>query len=71
MITTTFVVDQGDIALNVSEMIIPGRVVLLAEALEGVSEIVRVPRQSVFAAYHQHSMPDLQPGFSDAAGRVA
>ena len=39
-ILTSFVVDLGDIALNVTAMIITGSVVLLAEALEGGSDLV-------------------------------
>jgi divalent metal cation (Fe/Co/Zn/Cd) transporter len=35
-ILTSFLVDLGDIALNVTVMIITGSVVLLAEALEGI-----------------------------------
>ena len=39
-IVTSFLVDLGDIALNVTVMIITGSVVLLAEALEGGSDLV-------------------------------
>lgn len=39
-ILTSFLVDLGDIALNVAAMIITGSVVLLAEALEGASDLV-------------------------------
>jgi divalent metal cation (Fe/Co/Zn/Cd) transporter len=39
-ILTSFLVDLGDIALNVTVMIITGSVVLLAEALEGASDLV-------------------------------
>src|SRR5688572_31165410 len=39
-ILTSFLVDLGDIALNVTAMIITGSVVLLAEALEGGSDLV-------------------------------
>ena len=39
-IVTSFLVDLGDIALNVTAMIITGSVVLLAEALEGGSDLV-------------------------------
>ena len=39
-ILTSFLVDVGDIALNVTAMIITGSVVLLAEALEGGSDLV-------------------------------
>ncbi len=39
-ITTSFFVDLGDIAINVIAMIITGSVVLLAEALEGGSDLV-------------------------------
>ena len=39
-ILTSFLVDLGDIALNVTVMIITGSVVLLAEALEGGSDLV-------------------------------
>src|SRR5688500_7490054 len=39
-VTTSFLVDLGDIALNVTAMIITGSVVLLAEALEGGSDLV-------------------------------
>lgn len=39
-IVTSFVVDLGDIALNVTAMVITGSVVLLAEALEGGSDLV-------------------------------
>jgi cation diffusion facilitator family transporter len=39
-IVTSFVVDLGDIALNVTAMIITGSVVLLAEALEGGSDLI-------------------------------
>src|SRR5687767_15948899 len=39
-ILTSFLVDLGDIALNVTVMIITGSVVLLAEALEGSSDLV-------------------------------
>lgn len=39
-ITTSFLVDLGDIGLNVTAMIITGSVVLLAEALEGGSDLV-------------------------------
>src|SRR5688500_10466135 len=39
-IVTSFVVDLGDIALNVTAMIITGSVVLLAEAFEGGADLV-------------------------------
>jgi divalent metal cation (Fe/Co/Zn/Cd) transporter len=39
-ILTSFLVDLGDIALNVTAMIFTGSVVLLAEALEGGSDLV-------------------------------
>ncbi len=39
-IVTSFLVDLGDIALNVTAMIITGSVVLLAEALEGGSDLI-------------------------------
>lgn len=39
-IVTSFIVDLGDIALNVTAMLITGSVVLLAEALEGGSDMV-------------------------------
>jgi cation diffusion facilitator family transporter len=39
-VLTSFLVDLGDIALNVTAMIITGSVVLLAEALEGASDLV-------------------------------
>jgi hypothetical protein len=39
-ILTSFLVDLGYIALNVTAMIITGSVVLLAEALEGGSDLV-------------------------------
>jgi cation diffusion facilitator family transporter len=39
-IVTSFLVDLGDIALNVTAMLITGSVVLLAEALEGGSDLV-------------------------------
>ena len=39
-VTTSFLVDLGDIALNVTVMIITGSVVLLAEAFEGASDLV-------------------------------
>ena len=39
-ILTSFLVDLGDIALNVTGMLITGSVVLLAEALEGGSDLV-------------------------------
>lgn len=39
-ILTSFVVDLGDIALNVAAMLITGSVVLLAEAFEGGSDLV-------------------------------
>ena len=39
-ILTSFLVDLGDVALNVTAMIITGSVVLLAEALEGGSDLV-------------------------------
>ncbi len=39
-IVTSFVVDLGDIALNVAAMLLTGSVVLLAEALEGASDLV-------------------------------
>ena len=39
-IVTSFVVDLGDIALNVTAMIVTGSVVLLAEALEGGSDLI-------------------------------
>src|SRR5688572_20194398 len=39
-IVTSFVVDLGDVALNVTAMIITGSVVLLAEALEGGSDLI-------------------------------
>ena len=39
-ITTSFLVDLGDIGLNVAAMILTGSVVLLAEALEGGSDLV-------------------------------
>lgn len=39
-IVTSFLVDLGDIALNVTAMVITGSVVLLAEALEGGSDLV-------------------------------
>src|SRR5688500_7715090 len=39
-ILTSFIVDLGDIALNVTAMIVTGSVVLLAEALEGGSDLI-------------------------------
>lgn len=39
-IVTSFLVDLGDIALNVTAMVITGSVVLLAEAFEGGSDLV-------------------------------
>ncbi len=39
-VTTSFLVDLGDIALNTAAMIITGSVVLLAEALEGGSDLI-------------------------------
>jgi cation diffusion facilitator family transporter len=39
-IVTSFLVDLGDIGLNVTAMVITGSVVLLAEALEGGSDLV-------------------------------
>lgn len=39
-IVTSFLVDLGDIGLNVTAMLITGSVVLLAEALEGGSDLV-------------------------------
>jgi cation diffusion facilitator family transporter len=39
-IVTSFLVDLGDVALNVTAMVITGSVVLLAEALEGGSDLV-------------------------------
>ena len=39
-VVTSFLVDLGDIALNVTAMIVTGSVVLLAEALEGGSDLV-------------------------------
>jgi len=39
-VTTSFLVDLGDIGLNVAAMIITGSVVLLAEALEGGSDLI-------------------------------
>lgn len=39
-ISTSFFVDLGDIALNTTVMIITGSVVLLAEALEGATDLV-------------------------------
>src|SRR5687767_15093293 len=37
---TSFLVDLGDIVLNVAVMIITGSVVMLAEAFEGLSDLV-------------------------------
>src|SRR5688572_2617448 len=39
-IVTSFLVDLGDVALNVTAMVITGSIVLLAEALEGGSDLV-------------------------------
>lgn len=39
-VTTSFIVDLGDIGLNVTAMIITGSVILLAEALEGGSDLI-------------------------------
>ena len=43
---TSFLVDLGDIILNVIVMLVTGSVVMLAEAFEGLSDLVASAMQS-------------------------